>query len=587
MRGAVLVGLLGACSSSDLDGAFAGGTKPLELSTAPGGLCGGDAAPKTGAEGSDDGSPVPGPSSPSAPSGQPSQNPSVGGGGSAYPGSNAAGTGPIIVEPDDPGESSAGGGGTVDDPEVGGAGGEPGAADAAPAARSAPGPSPQSLSGACAGLNRNVASTLYLSADDSSSMASPALVRHLIRSNQHVPARVVRAYEFLNYYDFSFEPAEPGQVRMVPQLSSCPNRGQLSFQVALQSEARDPSDRPPLNLTLVLDTSGSMAGRPLELQQAAVRSIAGQLRADDVVSVVTWNTAQRDLLTAHDVVATPDPELLAVADVLTASGGTDLDGGLRRGYELAEQQVRSDRINRVLVISDGIANVGNTNAQMIASHANDEENGAGIYLAGVGVGDGVNDTLLNVVTDAGRGAYIYLDSEQEAEKMLGERFQQVVDIAARAVRLEVTLPWYFQVEKFFGEAISTDPSKVRPQHLGPNDAMLFFQIISACDGTLIHGDDRIRLRATWQTPFTLEARDEVIDATLNDLAGNDAALLKAAAVAGYAEALVLADLQPQQRRQVLDSALDTVNVALDSLASADQDPDLLEVKSLLEQYRGP
>jgi len=87
------------------------------------------------------------------------------------------------------------------------------------------------------------------------------------------------------------------------------------------------------------------------------------------------------------------------------------------------------------------------------------------------------------------------------------------------VRLEVTLPWYFQVQKFFGEAISTDAAKVRPQHLGPNDAMLFFQIIKACDASLIHGDDRIRLRATWEIPFTRQAKDTVIDAALNDLAG--------------------------------------------------------------------
>jgi Ca-activated chloride channel family protein len=479
------------------------------------------------------------------------------------------------------GATSVGGAGAT---SVGGEGGEGGEL-----AGGAPGLgklkfSTQQANSACEGLDRENPATLYLSADDSSSMASPVIARHLIRSGQRVAAGLVRPYEFLNYYDFSFEPAEKGKVRVVPQLSSCPVDGALSFQVALQSETREAEQRAPLNLTLVLDTSGSMAGTPLELEQAAVRAIAGQLKAGDVVSVVTWNTDQRELLTAHDVEGTPDAALLGVAEALQAGGGTDLDGGLRRGYELAQEQFSTERINRVVVVSDGIANVGETNAEMIASHANDEEGGSGIYLAGVGVGDGVNDTLLNVVTDAGRGAYIYLDSEDEAEKMLGDRFLSVIDVAARAVRLELTLPWYFQVQKFYGEAISTDASKVYPQHLGPNDAMLFFQILQACDSSLINGADTIQLRATWETPFTREARAFASELSLNDLAGSDATLAKAAAIAGYAEALVAADLAPDagRRSAVLRRAIDNV-LAVPQHAS---DPDLVEVLGLLEAYRG-
>jgi Ca-activated chloride channel family protein len=236
----------------------------------------------------------------------------------------------------------------------------------------------------------------------------------------------------------------------------------------------------------------------------------------------------------------------------------------------------------VILISDGQANVGITDEQLIGDHADDEEGQEGIYLAGIGVGDGVNDTLMNVVTDAGRGAYVYLDSVDEADKILGKRLLSVVDVAARAVRLEVTLPWYMQVQKFYGEQISTDPTKVRPQHLGPNDAMLFFQVLRACDGSLIHGDDRIRLRATWEAPFTREAREAVVDTTFNALAGDDANLTKAAAIAGYAEALVRVDgmVDVMSRKQVLESARKNVLQA----KGAQTDPDLIEIADLLATY---
>lgn len=471
--------------------------------------------------------------------------------------------------------------GAATESEAGAAGaGVAGATASTPA--EGPGLRPRAEPAACSALDRTEPATLYLSADDSNSTASPVIARRLIRSGQRVLPSLVRSWEFLNYYDFAFEAADRGAVRIVPQLSACPVDGELSFQVALQAEARDPEGRAPLTVTFVLDTSGSMSGSPIELERAAVRAIAGELLQGDVVSMVTWSVDQADILTAHEVAGPDDPTLLAAADALSPSGGTDLAAGLRRGYTLARASYAPDRINRVVLISDGQANVGVTDEELIGEAADDEEGDAGIYLTGIGVGAGVNDTLMNVVTDRGRGAYVYLDSAAEAQKMLGDRFLQVVDLAARAVRLEMTLPWYMAVAKFYGEQISIDPTQVRPQHLGPNDAMLFFQILHACDASLVHGDDRIRLRATWEEPFTRRAREAVVDATLNELAGDDTQLAKAAAVAGYAEALVEAHgLTGRERAAVLTEALDAVEAA----AEASPDPDLEEIAALLTAYR--
>lgn len=594
-----LIGVAAACSQSqsakDFDG-FDNGTRPLALLAAPAGLCLGDGTQKECSDPT---------SCTSRGTSEPSTF-SVGFGGSSggatypspsptYGGAGGTAGGPIYT---------AGAGGTIT--STGGAapivtadaGTEPpsctDAADAASDAQcgstsvaSDAGSFAQSSQAievtACSVLDQTDPATLYLSADDSNSTASATIARRLIRTGGRVPATIVRPYEFLNYYNFSFEPAEPGEVRIVPQLSSCPVNGELSFQVALQSEERNPNDRRALNLTLVLDTSGSMSGEPIALERAAIRALAGRLSEGDVVSAVTWNVDQRDLLVGHAVIGSDDPAILAVADSLNANGGTDLDGGLQRGYELAGANWRSDRINRVILISDGQANVGQTNAALIGTKADDEEGGEGIYLAGVGVGDGVNDTLMDVVTDAGRGAYVYLDSEAEAEHMLGDHFLEVVDVAARGVRLELQLPWYLGVAKFYGEEISTDPTKVRPQHLAPNSAMLFFQILRACDPSLLNGDDRVRLRATWETPFTRQSREAVIDTTLNALAGDDGNLTKAAAVAGYAEALTRADLttDPAAARAALDEALANVRNA----KGASEDPDLLEIAALLDQYR--
>jgi hypothetical protein len=105
-------------------------------------------------------------------------------------------------------------------------------------------------------------------------------------------------------------------------------------------------------------------------------------------------------------------------------------------------------------------------------------------------------------------------------------------------------------------------------------------VLEACDPSLLHGDDRIRVRATWETPFTRVAREAEIDTTLNQLAGNDRELTKAAAIAGYAEALVALETTTDlgQRPAILSAALENVRAAEGSAT----DPDLLEVAELLE-----
>jgi hypothetical protein len=104
----------------------------------------------------------------------------------------------------------------------------------------------------------------------------------------------------------------------------------------------------------------------------------------------------------------------------------------------------------------------------------------------------------------------------------------------------------------------------------------------ACSAGLIHGDDRIRLRATWETPFTREAREAVIDTQLDALAGDDARLTKAAAITGWAEALIRIDATTDRTKQraLLEAALQAVLAAKD----ASTDPDLLEIAELMRKY---
>src|SRR5690606_8008244 len=175
------------------------------------------------------------------------------------------------------------------------------------------------------------------------------------------------------------------------------------------------------NVTLVLDTSGSMAGRPIELLEQTCLAIASQLREGDTVSVVEWDTENVWTLGGYPVTGPNDSTLIDVIDSLEAGGGTDLNGGLVSGYQLAQQVYDNEMLNRLVLISDGGANVGVTSVELIAQNA--QYGGSdGIYLVGVGVGSGsaYNDRLMDEVTDGGKGAAVFIPDADEARQVCGD-----------------------------------------------------------------------------------------------------------------------------------------------------------------------
>ena len=421
----------------------------------------------------------------------------------------------------------------------------------------------------------------YLSADDSNSQASPVVARWMIQSGRTVPWYAVRTYEFLNYYMLAYEPPAGGRVSVTAQMAPDPDEEALyDLQIGVQGHLLDQADRRPLNVTFSLDTSGSMSGGPLERLKAVCRAIAGRLKAGDVVSMVRWNTTQAVLLDSHAVSGPDDSTLLGVIGDLSSDGSTDLHSGLVAAYDLATRNYSADRLNRVVLISDGQANVGITDEDLIAEHADDEEREA-IYLVGVGTGEGYNDTLMDAVTDAGKGAYVFIDTVEEAEKMFGERFLANMEIAVMDVQVQLTLPSILRMEIFYGEEISTSPKEVEPQHLAPNDAMIFQQKIRSC-GDLIE-TDVIRAVATYKDPVTRESRSDAFEAPASNILENAGSqLLKGRAIVAYAEGLKEIDQEAdrEEKGAICLKALARVQAAADEL----DDPELRDIASLLGTY---
>ena len=422
--------------------------------------------------------------------------------------------------------------------------------------------------------------TYFMSADDSASQAQAMLVEDFFASG-YCPVGAggaAREYEFLNYYTFNYEPAAAGRLRLAPQLRLGED-GQYRLLVGVVSEHRALEDRRPLHFVFSVDTSGSMGGAPIDNLKHVLRALAGRMRAGDLVSLVQWSNTQSVWLSGYEVTGPDDPEFLEVVSTLNAGGSTDLHSGLVTAYNLANQFYSVDRLTRVFLVSDGGANTGITDEQIIGEAASMEE-GDGIFMIGIGTGSYYNHYLMDTVTDLGRGAYVYVNNEDLAYTVFSEeRFLSNVDVAALNVRLEMTLPPTFVVSEFHGEQISTNPDEVRPQHLAPNDAMLYHTFLADCGEPAVPEDTTIGLRVTWLDPLTREARFEELEVSVADLlAGPTAELEKADALVNYARFLAGMTIYGEPDRAVQLSRLEA---ELQALFDRTQDPELQTILGYL------
>lgn len=435
--------------------------------------------------------------------------------------------------------------------------------------------------------NADEATVVYLSADDSNSMAGPAVARALIQRGQRV-YKALRTYEFTNYYSFDYAPPASDAIKVSAQMLPHEDGATYSLQIGVRAPNTTAEQRRAVNLTLSIDTSSSMGWgaegkQGMDRVKESCSAIGSALRSGDVISVVTWADDVNVQLDSHPVNGPSDPVIEAVCKALKPLGVTNFAAGIAQTYALANKNEDTSKNNRVVLFSDGGANVDPTDIELIAQNALDGED-EGIYLIGVGVGDAwnYNDGLLDALTDAGKGAYIFLDDAQEAKAMFGERFVSNVQVAARGVQVEVTLPPALVIETFYGEEISTDPEEVEPQHLAASDAMIFNQTVKSCAGEL-DPSASLTVLVRYQDPVSFELKKATLETTLGALLEQDQALvLKGDAVVAYAEALAdVRDLDGAAALPVLDAARTQVLAALEQL---DGDADLAEIDALLDLY---
>jgi len=268
--------------------------------------------------------------------------------------------------------------------------------------------------------------------------ASYANVRRFLNDRMQPPPGAVRIEELINYFRFDYlQPASGQPFSITTELSECPwaprHRLALIGIQGRQLDAREPS---PRNLVFLLDVSGSMMPPDkLPLIRDAMRMLVDVLTPADRVAIVVYAGASGLVLPS-----TPGSRKEVINQAiarLEAGGSTNGAAGIRLAYQVARQNFIRNGVNRVILATDGDFNVGVTSQDELVRLI-EEERASGVFLSVLGVGTGnLKDSTMEKLADKGNGNYAYLDSLQEARKVLVHEAGGTLETIAKDVKIQV------------------------------------------------------------------------------------------------------------------------------------------------------
>ncbi len=266
-----------------------------------------------------------------------------------------------------------------------------------------------------------------------------ANLRRFLASGRLPPRDAVRIEELINYFDYAYPaPAQAGTpFSVTTEIGPSPwGRNTHLLHVGIKGYELPPGELPPANLVFLIDVSGSMRSPDkLGLLKSALQLLARRLRPEDHVAIAVYAGASGTVL--EPTSGAERGRILAAIENLRAGGSTNGAAGIRLAYALAERHFHPGGVNRVILATDGDFNVGTTNVEQLVELVQ-ARRASGIALTTLGFGMGnYNDHLLERIADAGDGNYAYIDTLNEARKVLVDELSATLLTIARDVKIQL------------------------------------------------------------------------------------------------------------------------------------------------------
>lgn len=269
---------------------------------------------------------------------------------------------------------------------------------------------------------------------------SYTVMRNYLNDGNLPPTDSVRVEEYVNYFDqgYAFPPAHQTfgiYIDGGPSPFTQTERYDM-IRVGIQGYDVPEEERKDAALTFVIDVSGSMdMDNRLGLVKQSLEMLVEQLHRDDTVSIVVYGSEARIVL--EPTRGSDSGKILNAIYSLSPEGATNAEAGIRLGYGMAMEAYKPDGINRVILCSDGVANVGETGPDAILQEI-DHYVAEGITLTTIGFGmDNYNDTLMEQLADNGDGFYAYVDDRDEARKLFIDEITGTLQTIAMDAKVQV------------------------------------------------------------------------------------------------------------------------------------------------------
>ena len=268
--------------------------------------------------------------------------------------------------------------------------------------------------------------------------ASYTVARRYMQDGNLPDPASVRVEEFVNYFDQGYAPPSNDAFAIHVEGSPSPfgNERHWLLRVGLQGRTVAEEARKDATLVFAIDVSGSMGREDrLGLVKRSLRLLVNELRPADEVGIVVYGDRGSVLLKPTD--GEEKETILAAIDNLSPGGSTYVEDGLRLAYDMAAKRVRDGRITRVLLLSDGVGNVGRTGSDAILKEIRSNlDQGVSLTTVGFGMGN-YNDILMEQLANDGDGAYHYVDTLAEARKVFVDNLVGTLQNIAKDAKVQV------------------------------------------------------------------------------------------------------------------------------------------------------
>ncbi len=269
--------------------------------------------------------------------------------------------------------------------------------------------------------------------------ASYGVMRRFINGGNLPDPDSVRVEEYLNYFNYKYpQPTDETAFAIYTEgsASAFGGTGYETLQIGIQGKNVSSQQRKPAALTFVIDVSGSMAREDrLGAVKQALALVVDQMREDDSIAIAVYGTSARTVLGMTN--GSDKQRILDAINGLQSEGSTNVQDGLRYGFDLASQGFKANGINMILLCSDGVANNGVTDPQALLNQYQEYiDDGIQLSTFGFGMGN-YNDILMEQLADGGNGRYAYIDTFDEAKRQFLEQLTGTLQTIARDAKIQV------------------------------------------------------------------------------------------------------------------------------------------------------